>query len=290
MEEYYFIFSLALVATFAAAWQDIKRKEIENWLNFSLLGFLLAYRAFYAVQNSQAQFFFLGVGGVIFTTIVANALYYTRTFGGGDAKLLIALGAMLPGENVGELLTYGAGFVVTLLFIGFLYTLFFSTFIALNSRKRFMKNLRDEWGKRPYATPLGIFGLLALLFFFVASFLGWSVQQRALSLAISLLLFSPWLYLYAKALERTMVLSLHPRKLVEGDWLAEEVRIGRRVIGRSVHGLNKDEIKLLVKRGKKVRVINGVPFAPVFFVAVLLLAYAYFFGQGFLINALAIFS
>jgi hypothetical protein len=35
---------------------DLKKREVPNWLNFSLVVFALAYRAFYSVINNDSLF------------------------------------------------------------------------------------------------------------------------------------------------------------------------------------------------------------------------------------------
>jgi len=41
-------------------------------------------------------FFYQGLIGLGIFFVLGNALYYGRMFAGGDAKLMIALGAVLP--------------------------------------------------------------------------------------------------------------------------------------------------------------------------------------------------
>ena len=60
MEEYYFLFALAIVWMIFAVVQDLKTREVANWLNFSLIGFALAYRAFYS--SFTGEWMFLGFG------------------------------------------------------------------------------------------------------------------------------------------------------------------------------------------------------------------------------------
>jgi len=89
MTEIYFLFALAIIWTTFAAIQDIKTREVSNWLNFSLIAFALAYRAFYSISKKDPKFFILGVLGFIIFFILAHVFYYGRAFAGGDAKLLM---------------------------------------------------------------------------------------------------------------------------------------------------------------------------------------------------------
>ena len=64
-----------------------------------------------------------------------------------------------------------------------------------------------------------------------------------------------------------MIKNRDPWKLTEGDWLERDVKIGRKVIKKSVHGLSLKEIRILRKAKKKVLIKEGVPFTPAFLFA-----------------------
>ena len=91
-----FLFALAFIWLAVASLQDIKKREVANWLSFSLILFALAFRGFYALFNADFWFFLNGVIGLAIFYAIATALYYARLFAGGDLKLLMALGAVLP--------------------------------------------------------------------------------------------------------------------------------------------------------------------------------------------------
>ena len=86
MEQYYFLFGLALAYLIFAVIQDMRTREIANWLNFSLIVFALAYRAFYSSYSGDWMFFAYGVIGVLIFTLLGYAFYYSGIFAGGDAR------------------------------------------------------------------------------------------------------------------------------------------------------------------------------------------------------------
>src|SRR3989344_3031111 len=118
MKEYYFLFAVALIWTLAASIQDIKKREVANWLNFSLVAFALAYRAFYSVITNNYKFFLFGALGFILFLILANMLYYAKAFAGGDAKLLIAYGAILPFSGYLNIIFLSITFLLLLFSVG----------------------------------------------------------------------------------------------------------------------------------------------------------------------------
>ena len=129
MEEYYFLFALAFVWTLFATIQDLRKREVANWLNFSFVTFALAYRAFYAAVKSDFSFFLFGLYGFFVFFALAHALYYSKAFAGGDAKLLIGYGVILPYTDNFSLISTSIIFILMLLTLGAIYSIFYSFFI-----------------------------------------------------------------------------------------------------------------------------------------------------------------
>ncbi|MCH7535750.1 MAG: prepilin peptidase [Bacteroidetes bacterium] len=124
MQEYYFLFGLAFVWAAFATIQDFRKTEIANWLNFSLIAFVLAYRAFYSIFINDFGFFLFGLFGMALFFVLAFAFYYGKIFGGGDAKLLIGLGGILPYQTFFDYLYLLILILFFLSFFPVLYQLF----------------------------------------------------------------------------------------------------------------------------------------------------------------------
>ena len=73
-----------------------------------------------------------------------------------------------------------------------------------------------------------------------------------------------------------MLKLVSPGKLIEGDWLKDDVNVGKRVIKKTVHGLSREDIKFLKKAKKKVWIGGGVPFTPAFLIALIVFVLWYF--------------
>lgn len=267
MERYYFLFGLAFIWIMFAVAQDLKKREIANWLNFSLIGFALAYRAIYASWFNDWKFLILGLIGFGIFFVLANLFYYSRVFAGGDAKLLMGIGAVLPYENYIDLAYVGLGFVALLLLAGAVYSLIYSIFLSAQSWIKFKKNFKDETGKRKKMFLISL-GFSVLMFACTAfGIFYWGIAL----IAISFSFFIAFLYIYLKALEGCMIKLAHPEKLTEGDWLEQEITIGNYVVRKSVHGLSMEDIKRLKKAGRKALIKEGIPFSPAFLVAFLIM-------------------
>jgi Flp pilus assembly protein protease CpaA len=268
MYEMIFLWALALIWIIFATVQDLRTREIANWLNFSLIIFALGFRFFYSLfVFENFVFFYQGLIGLLIFFFIGNILYYGRLFAGGDAKLMIALGAVLPfSGNFSDNLKLFAYFLLIFLFIAAFYSLIFSLVLALKNFKSFRKefNLQvNKYKKIVYSVML--LGLVLMAFgLFETIFLSMGI----------LVFILPYFYIYAKAVDETsMIKKISTRKLVEGDWLYKDLKIGNKKIKARWEGLRKEEIARIRKKYKTILVRQGIPFAPVFLISFLILIY-----------------
>jgi len=266
-----FLIALGLIWIVFAVIQDLKKREIANWLNFSLIIFALGFRFFYSLF-SRGDFVFLyqGLIGFAIFFILGNMLYYGKVFAGGDAKLMIALGAVLPvSESLYGNLNYFALFFIVFLIAGALYGLIFSLVLGIRNRENFKKEFARQFrkNKKLFYFSVIIGGLLIALAF----------MMEAILFYLALLVFiSPYIYFFAKAIDEACMIKLVPvKKLTEGDWIYKDIKVGKRIIKAKWEGLSKEEIILLKKRYKKVLIRQGIPFSPVFLSSYLALIYLF---------------
>ena len=144
---HYLIFLIILAGIWLvfAAIYDLKKRMVPNWLSFSLIIFALGFRFFYSLFNENFIFFYQGLIGLGIFFIIGNALYYGRVFAGGDAKLMIALGAVLPfSENFFKNIESFSFFILLFLFVGGFYGLIWSIFLTINNFKIFKKEFINQ--------------------------------------------------------------------------------------------------------------------------------------------------
>ena len=142
MNEVIFLFVLATIWIIFAVIQDLRKREVANWLNFSLIIFALGFRFFYSLFSSELDFafFYQGLIGLGIFFIIGNLLYYGKMFAGGDAKLMIALGTILPLSNDFFInLKFFALFFFLFLFAGAFYSLTVSIVLTVKNFKIFKK-------------------------------------------------------------------------------------------------------------------------------------------------------
>jgi Flp pilus assembly protein protease CpaA len=269
MVVYVFFFALALLLVLFATVQDLRIREIANWLTYSLVALVLFFRAIYAVWYSDLSFFLYGFFGVMLFVLLGYLLYYAGVFAGGDAKLLFGLGGILPYSSVFDYFSLGLFFVFVLFAAGVVYTLLYSVWlVAVNSRA-----FARDFSKRFFAGRfvfIGGVGLGFLLALFASRFY--------LSPAIGFIgVAFPLLFFYVKSIEAVcMIRTIHPSQLTEGDWLHRDVRVAGRTIKKTVHGVTYAEVVFLRKHAKRVTIRTGVPFAPAFLITLVIFFFVLF--------------
>ncbi len=77
-----------------------------------------------------------------------------------------------------------------------------------------------------------------------------------------------------------MIKVVKTQELVEGDWLAQQAKIGKKILKPNKKGLSIKEIRLIRKYYKKIKIKEGLPFVPVFLVAAIV---SLFYGNAFII-------
>lgn len=271
-----FLFLIGLIWIVFAIVQDFKTREVANWLNFSLIIFVLAIRTFWSIFSNDYNPLIFGLLGLGFGFIIANIFYYARLFAGGDAKLLIALFVLIPIENtLQQNLLIFCVFLIALLIAGAIYSLSYSIVLSFIHWKEFNKSLKKFYKK--YIAYLYLSFFIALIFL-IMSFFG---NELLIFMAVILFIF-PYLYIYVRAVEdSSLLIYVSVDKITIGDWLVEDVNVKNKLIKPNWEGISEEDLKFLQKNCKeKVLVRYGVPFTPSFLVAFLVIITLYFFGYS----------
>ena len=273
MFEIIFLIILALIFILAATIQDLRMREVANWTNFGLIIFAIGFRFFWSLfSESGFGFFYQGLIGLGIFFVIGNLAYYGRLFAGGDAKLMIAMGAILPFSfDFFSNLNIFLSFLVLFLFLGAGYGIIWSVFLAFRNGKEFKREFSKRWSANKKLSSWIMFLGLIILF-------GGFFEGVLFVLGIFVFL-SPYIYLFTLSIDRAcMVLEIPSKKLREGDWLSEDLKVGKRVISKNWEGLTKDQIKQISKKFKKVKIKQGIPFIPVFLISFLVLVFLWFRG------------
>ena len=270
----YLLITIALIICVIGSITDLRIREVPDWLNLTGILIGIFVHAIGSVMTLNGWFFLESIFGLGIAFLIGSLMYYGGQWGGGDTKLLTAVGALLGFSiNINNL------FVSVLIFsvvIGAFYGLIWSFVLAIKHWKQFSHSFNNLM-KAPLMLLLQKI-LLASLFMgvIVTSFLEeYMLKIITASFLIGIPIFI-WLFFCIKAVELScMIKSVSPFIVTEGDWIAKEVVVdGKRICGPKDLGITKEQLGLLQKfaRQKKIRNVIikiGIPFVPTFLFALI---------------------
>src|SRR3989344_342345 len=152
------IAAVAFSAIAAGSFTDVKMHEVPDWLNYGLLAFGIGANTLLSIAFWNWTYIAYSLLGLLVFFAIACFMFYAGQWGGGDSKMLLALGAVFglpfslssPFINLGSFLI---SFWFNLLVAGVVYALVCSIFLALKNRRKFLKEARsglrrNVWARR----------------------------------------------------------------------------------------------------------------------------------------------
>lgn len=255
-----FLLMLFLAGIILASIQDLKKKEVDNWVNFFLLISGASFIIFKAIVYFNFNYILLGSICFIICFILANAFYYGRFFAGGDAKLLIALFPVFVELGVKESLINILVFIAFLMIVGSFYGVVWSLFFYFKDFSKINKQIKLELNNR-YVELCFLLGIIL----FVLSYFKIILLFFSIFILLSCILFA-----FAKSIEKiSMVREIEVSQLREGDWLAKDIIVKGKKIGYNWEGLNKNQLRVIRNYKNKVLIKEGIAFVPAFLIAFL---------------------
>ena len=247
-----------LVGLIIATIQDLKRREIDFWLCGLMLSGGIILIIFNSVLNQTLMpLLQLGLALLIFLVLM-KLFYHLRIFAGGDANLLFSLSPLFIGATYLATITNSLVYLLLILFAGSVYGLMSLAYLYLKNFKTLNAELKINFKK------MGLFLILVLVLTIILFLTG----HYALGTLGVILLVYPLLYVFSKTIEENlMTVSKSPNELQEGDWIAEDIKIGNKTLKYSWDGLTEKDIKFLKKKKRKIKIKYGIPFAPAFLIA-----------------------
>lgn len=275
--------TIALIALIIGTITDIKTREVPDWLNYSLIASGIGIALIFSLTISKWSFFLNSIAGFGIFFLLAIIMFYTGQWGGGDSKIIMGLGAMLGVDITFRTMPFLAIFIINTLIVGSIYGIIWTIVLSMKNKKKLLKEMRAIFNKKQTIyTQKIIWIIFGLLFIAVFLIKGKYAQLSLLVLAASaVILFYLWLYI--KAVEKSSMFKyVTPDKLTEGDWIAKNVIVNKKIItGPKDLGIEKKKIKLLMKfykqgKIKKILIKEGIPFVPSFLIAFIV---TLFFGN-----------
>lgn len=259
---------ITIISLIIASITDIKTREVPDWLNYSLIIIGISIHGIYSLIFSNPHYILSSIYGASLFLIIALVMFKTGQWGGGDSKMLIALGALIGLEL--NFKTFLLGFLINVLFIGAIYGVFWGIGLSLKNKKKFSKELKKVLNKKYVKVTIKILPFIAIFPFLLLLF---KFSEILFILALIIFFITTLFFLtiiFSKVIENAfMYKSVSPKKLTEGDWIDKEVKInGKLICGPKDLGISQKQINKLIKlKVKKVKIKEGIPFIPPFLIS-----------------------
>lgn len=262
----YILIAVGLIGLIAGSLFDLKTREVPDWLSYFLISSGLGLRLIYSIFEMKISYILYGLIGFGTYFLFALIMYYTRQWGGGDAKLLMGLGALFGDYPINGFFNPNLDFpflltlIINIILIGGLYGILWAFYLGIKYWSKTKKEL-----KKFNLKFLKIFIILVLLSFFVL------LYNFDLFLVIFLILIFSILIIFSmifiKSVEKCcMYKDVNVNKLTEGDWVANDIKYNGKIIcKKKSYGLTNKQINLLKKyKFKRILIKEGIPFVPSF--------------------------
>lgn len=90
----FILFLISLIYFLIASYEDFKKREVYNYINFSFVFIVLFWSVLVSLYFSNLNYLYLSFIGSIIGFFIGSILFYLGTWGGGDAKFMIGFGAV----------------------------------------------------------------------------------------------------------------------------------------------------------------------------------------------------
>ncbi len=264
------IIAAVIASLLVASINDIKKREVPNWISYGLLFFIFATRILESIVIKDPKYIYLTFLYFIIFAIFGNIMYFARQWGGGDTKLIFSLGAAFgvrPFYMSQPIMPLPLILVTNLLVVGALYGLFYAVVLAFNNRKGFIKefvkmNQNPRLKKAKIIILILAISVVGISFMYPLGLFGYHIGILSI-----LMLLMPYLFTFIKSVELSCMYKKIPvSKLTEGDWVENDVYKNNKLLYKvNPYGISKEQIKSLKKmRMKEVLVKEGIQFIPSF--------------------------
>ncbi len=270
------LFLVAFIGSAAAGFFDLKTTEIPDKIPYvmiaigiigNIIASYLTWSYWPFVYSMIAGLGFLGFGFV---------MYYLGQWGGGDAKILSALGFLVPTYQSAKLiLPFSIGLFFNVFLIGAIYMIVYAFALSVTNKRiwsSFFKDLKAN-ARMILVYNSALIASVILMGLLSARYFEFLPLKEFTILVVTIGLASAGLYILWKFV-----------KAVENIGFKKKIPVSKLKVGdvpdyyKVWEGITEKEIRKIKKSGKKyIWIKEGVRFAPAFPIA---LIFTLVFGDG----------
>jgi len=269
----YLLVLIGFIGSSLAGYIDLKTTEIPDEIPLAMVVLGLLIRFGYALFTGEWNFLLIPalVGGGFF--LFGFSMYYTGQWGGGDAKILGAIGILMgtlpAGITVNSIFPLYLDIIVNVFLIGAAYIVIYAFAFSLFNPKiseGFFNSFKGD------VKEFAIFAVAIVTIVLANVFIFWNLFGVInFWPVIGIVAGGVGFYLlwkFLKCVEKIgFMKKIKTKDLKEGDMIGEdikELKLNKKII----RGLTKEEVIKIKKLRKTVWVKEGVRFGPVFPVSV----------------------
>lgn len=281
-------YALGLAGILVGTATDIHHREVPDWVNYTMVLGGIGIGSLLALEAASWQPLISSALGLLTGYLIGALMYYTGQWGGGDAKMIMGLGALLgapleffTGAADAPLLAY---FLIATIFAGAAYGIIWMAVLLVTKRKIVLPALKKKL-RHPLMIKVRVAAMIGVALAAAAAFIWLHIYTLLLLFIAVVMLLTLYFALAVKAVEQTCFVKQQPvEDLVIGDWIIQEVRAdGRVLVDESNTGITAQQIALLKEHDvETVKIKEGIPFVPSFLLAYVVAYYWYASGSGLL--------
>src|SRR3989344_5764597 len=174
---------------------DLKTREIPDWLNFGLIFLGVGINSILSVILWDGFYILGSIFGLIVCFLFACLMFYTGQWGGGDAKMMMGLGALIGLE-----LSYGSflmALIVNIFAAGAVYGIIWVIALSIKNKKKFAAEFKKELNESGVRVLRNFIFAICIVLFVISFFFGdWYIRLLFYSL-IFISIISYYLFIYA---------------------------------------------------------------------------------------------
>lgn len=258
------IIALAFVVLIIASINDLKIREVPDYLSYMLLVIAIILRLMWFVADKNLNIIVWAPVSFSLLFLFSYMMYRAGQWGGGDVKVMMGLSVLLAWFPWESTFPFFVDFFLNSLIVGAFYGLIAVCIIGLLNWNK----LREQLLTIDYVILPAIFIAVLIVF---------KLMPLIFAILTALIIVAVGMFRYFKIIESNFLhKDIDVEKLTEGDWLLHDVRLaGKNVVKKRDVGLLTEDLKKLValkRKGKlnKVSIKVGIPFVPAFLMALII--------------------
>src|SRR3989344_4137454 len=190
---------VAVLGLSAATIHDLRTREVPDWITYSMIMAGFGLRAIGALGPESWQYFISAFIGLAITYLLGSIMYYAKQWGGGDAKMMMALGVIFatrPEFVQASTMPFLGEIFINILIFGALYGLLWGFILAWKNRKKFTAAARELLQeKKMIRTRMIAIGCAVIIMFIAFKIGDIFIKISVMTLGLLVLLY-PYLWIY----------------------------------------------------------------------------------------------